>query len=144
MAIAEDKDTFDSFLKKYQIYRTEFNVKQKMNIQDEIEKFDVNSHSGRTLAAVVLMLVHNKYKPNAKYLPNINNIQTYDLKKLETIDLNMFTPYIEILRQGKKEKKASKEVSASARQIKFIQTFIRYLSIAQKLGIKTIKSKPEK
>jgi len=140
MATGEEKDTFDSFLEKYRIYRGYFNGKFDWNIQDDIEKFDVNSYSGRTLAAVVLMLVHNSYNRKLKKeLPTLQNIATYDLAKLETIDVRMFAPYIEVLREGQKEKKASGGApAAEVRQAKFNATFFIYLEIVKRAGIKTI------
>ena len=149
MSIAEEKDTFDSFQKKYQGYRSDFNNKFNWNIQDDVERFDVNSCSGRTLAAVVLMLVHNHYKLlNQKQkvktqLPTLQNIRTYDLAKLETIDISMFAPYIHILREGKKEKKASGGApAAEVRQAKFNATFFIYLEIIKRLGIKILSDSP--
>ena len=140
MASVQEKDTFDSFQEKYRTYRAQFNTKLGLNVQDEIAKFYMNSYSGRTLAAVVLMLVHNQYKSNAKKLPTLQNIQSYDLAKLETIPVKMFAPYIDVLREGKKEKKASGgAVAAEIRKAKFNATFFIYLEIVKKIGITTIK-----
>lgn len=130
----EEKDTFDSFLKKYRVYRDYFNKEMNMNIQDEIARFNVDSYSGRTLAVVILMLVHNKY---ANVSPNIVNIGRYDLKELMTVDKSMFEPYIAILRTGKKEKKASGDVTPAQRQARFVATFKRYLTVIRKLHIIT-------
>jgi len=134
MASNEEKDTFVSFLKKYVDYRDYFNKELKYNVTDNIERFDTDAYYGRMLAVVVLMLVHNKYKGVS---PNIINIKTYNLQKLQTVDIEMFEPYIAILRIGQKEKKAAGNVTPQQRHAKFVATFIRYLAVVRKLGITT-------
>lgn len=67
------------------------NIKHVGSTDEEIEKFDSTGLNAHVAAVVCVMLVHNKIRNRS---PNISNISTVDLEKLNAKDWKGYDIYI--------------------------------------------------